>query len=436
MKALFVCVIALVGGLVATEQGRTCSRPALVTPLEPRAVVAGADAAFIGTLAAVRPKDPPAPSSGPPYIVSSGAPHIFTFVVEEPIKGDLGERVDVVSARGGASCGLDGTIGRRGAYLLSRRNGEWGLSAVGEVSPELLRRGVLPLPEPDGVGPAVFVAAGHFGAVRTATLDSRGRTLAYGRGGGAVTALSICPGRKVVVELVRAGESVRVAQRALPSLRLLRETELRPRGYGESVSCRSRTGADVLASVYAPQQPESETQLLHVTPVGTLIVERAPRLAAAVRGEHVAISLSDGRLLLRDLATGTSRTLLGTGRLLTGMSISPDRRFVTGFTGERLVVADLLERKVRAKQWAGSRNQTTWVGPRTFTAWSAGRLELLDHTLRPLRAGWAWPAHTTTVSSAGVFGVDWAGGFLTERDGFIVRLGQLFSPAVSELEPL
>ena len=428
MKALIVLGMAVAAGLGLAERGTACSIGAPLTPMEPRAVVAGADAAFTGTLIAVRPKDPGA--------LFRPAPHVVAFAVDEWHKGDEGDRVEAVNWLGGSCGGIDGTVGRRGSYLLSRQNGEWNVVAI---APEVLQRGLLPWPRPAGSGRAAFVAGGHFGLLRTALLDARGRTLAYGLGAGAVTALSVCPGRKVVVELVRVGESIRISMRELPSLGLLRETELRPRGYGESVSCRSRTGADVLASVYSFQRTPPETQLVRVTSVGTRVVERAPRLAVAVRGELAAISLSDGRLLLRDLATGTRRALLRTGRLLTGMSISPDRRFVTGFTGERLVVADLLERKLRAKRLAGFQNQTRWVGPRSFSAWSPGqrgKLELFDHALRRLQPGWAWPAHTTTVSGSSAFGVDRSGGFLTERNGSIVRLGQLFSPAVSVLEPL
>ncbi len=56
--------------------------------------------------------------------------------------------------------------------------------------------------------------------------------------------------------------------------------------------------------------------------------------------------------------------------------------------------------------------------------------------LRRLRPAWSWTAHTTAITSAGVFGVDWSGALLTERNGYIVPLGQLFSPAVAVLAPL
>jgi hypothetical protein len=389
-----------------------------------------ADAAFTGTLIAARPKDP-APGLIAPQTV-------FTFAVEEWIKGDEGERVEVTSAPIGNGCGgLSATLGRRASYLLFHRADEWGPWGIAEIAPETLRQALLPWPRPTGVGRAAFVAGGHFGFIRTALLDSRGRTLAYGLGRGAVTALSICPGREVVAELIRTGESVRFALRRLPSLRLLRETDLRTVGFGEKVVCRSRTGSDVLAAVQTVRRAQPETRILQITPVGTRIFEKAPLLTMAVRSQRVFISLSDSRLVVRDLATGARRTVLRSPRL-TGMSISPDGRFVAGFTPETLVVADLLSGTTKAKRWRGTASQTRWVGRRAFAAWSrgSGGLELLDQNLRRLHPAWAWPAHTTTVGASGVFGVDWSGGFLTERNGFIIRLGRLFSPAVSVLEPI
>lgn len=435
MKAVLVFAVALGVVLGAAEPGRACTRPATLGPVDPRALVTEADAAFIGTLVAVRPKEPPVGN-----VINSGAPHIFTFAVEEEIKGELGERVELTSSGSSASCGLDARIGRRAALLLSRIEGAWGPWGVEEVDAETLRRGVLPLPQPDGVGRPAFLVGGHFGLARSAVLDSRGRTLTYGGGRGAVTAHSICPGGKVVVQLVRSRSTVRLAVSELPGLGLLKEVELRADGYGQNVVCQSRSGSDALASVTIyGQQGQPETQLLRITPVGTRILERAPQLALAVHGDEAFISLSDGRLLVRNLVTGTRRTPLRTGQLLTGMSVSPDRRFLTGFAGERLVVADLARRKTKAQPWASFLGQTTWVGRRRFVAWSPGspgRLEFLDHALRRLRPAWSWTAHTTAVTSAGVFGVDWSGKLLTEKNGYIVPLGKLFSPAVAVLTPL
>ncbi len=335
MRALLVCAIAATLALGFAERSGACSMPPSLHPTEPRALVADADAVFTGTLVAVRPKNP-----GVPY---APAPTIFSFAVEEWIKGDHGDRVEVVSTSVGLGCGgLLPTIGRQGSFLLSHNDGEWGPWAISEIAPELLRDALLPWPKPSGVGRAVFLAGGHFGLIRTALLDSRGRTLVYGYGRGAVTAVSVCPGSKVLAELVRVGESVRLAVRELATLRLLRETELRPHGFGEKLVCRNGDGSDVLAAVVVHGLERPETQLVRITSIGARIVAAGPSLSFTTR----------------------------------------DRA-------------------------------------------------------RPVQPPWGWKAHTTTVGPGGaVFGVDRAGRFLTERNGRVISLGMVFSPAVSVLEPL
>ena len=295
MKALAVVGIAAALGLGLAERGQACSMAAPLHPTEPRALVADADAVFVGTLVAVRPKNPSA--------FFAPAPQIFTFAVEERLKGDLGELVEATHL----SCGgFNGAIGRRGSFLLSRTRGEW---FVTEIAAEELQRGLLPWPAPAGAGRPAFVAGGHFGLIRTALLDSAGRTIAYGDGRGAVTALSVCPGARALAELVRRDERVLVALRQLPSLRVVHEVELRAAGFGEKVVCNSRDGSDVLVGVVVYKRSRTETQLVRVTSIGARMLASAPSLSFAVRGSRVFASLSDGRLVVRDLASGTRQTV-------------------------------------------------------------------------------------------------------------------------------
>lgn len=100
--------------------------------------------------------------------------YVFTYAVEEDVKGDLGNQVEVTSTLGGGMCGLDGTVGRRVAFLLTRRQDAWEPWGVEEVDAETLHRGLLPLPERDGLGRAVFLAGGHFGLARDLLLGSQG----------------------------------------------------------------------------------------------------------------------------------------------------------------------------------------------------------------------------------------------------------------------
>ena len=68
-----------------------------------------ADVVFAGTVVAISDPNP-----GP--VRSSADPITFTFAVERAAKGAVGARLDVVSARDGASCGCDFAEGRR--YLV------------------------------------------------------------------------------------------------------------------------------------------------------------------------------------------------------------------------------------------------------------------------------------------------------------------------------
>ena len=421
MKGLLVVAIAATLGLGLAERGHACSMTAPAHPAEPRASVADADAIFTGTLIAVRPKDPGA--------MYAPAPQIYTFAVEERLKGDLGERVEATHW----SCGgFNGAIGQRGSFLLSRAGGEW---FVNEVGAETLQRGLLPWPTPTGAGRPAFVAGGHFGLIRTALLDSGGRTIAYGGGRGAVTALSVCPGGRMLAELVRLDERIVLALRELPSMRVAHELELRATGFGQNVVCTRRDGSDVIVGAVLYGRSRTETQLLRVTSIGTRMLAAAPSLSFAIRGTRVYVSLSDGRLVVRDLASAMRRTVPRIRVALRALSVSADGRVVAGLSDESLVVVDLVRGSTVAMPWLGGVG-TRWIARRTLAAWSRAGLQILDETLRPVRSPWDWRVHTTAVVGGSVFGVDWEGRFLTQRNGRVIVLGTLFSPAVTVLETI
>ena len=98
------CAIAALATAISLRLagGAVCTHSALsITSLTPicrphRAVVAEADGAFVGTLIAIRPV------SGDPSGFS-GAPHLFTYVIDERLKEALGKRLEVVSSGSEAS---------------------------------------------------------------------------------------------------------------------------------------------------------------------------------------------------------------------------------------------------------------------------------------------------------------------------------------------
>lgn len=85
MRVLLCVIVIVVGvGLAAAESSVACSRPVSAGPTEPRALVADADAAFVGTLVALTIKEP--------RVQHNGQLFTFTYSVEERIKGDLSNR--------------------------------------------------------------------------------------------------------------------------------------------------------------------------------------------------------------------------------------------------------------------------------------------------------------------------------------------------------
>src|SRR5688572_25163810 len=69
---------------------------------DPRDRLDGSDAAFIGRLIH---REEPTPGPGGAY--DSGSKVTYRFRVDERVKGDLGETVDVESPNSGASCGFE-----------------------------------------------------------------------------------------------------------------------------------------------------------------------------------------------------------------------------------------------------------------------------------------------------------------------------------------
>lgn len=111
----FIVAIAAVSlALAADALACSCVRVDLARDL-PRA-----DGAFVGTLLAVTPR---------------GNEAVFRFRVEQVYKGEIENRVEVVSARFGAACGLELPVGARTGLLLQRAGETWQSSLCSQVEP-------------------------------------------------------------------------------------------------------------------------------------------------------------------------------------------------------------------------------------------------------------------------------------------------------------
>ena len=112
IRLLLIGVLAL--ALAGDALACSCAPVDLVRDL-PRA-----DGAFIGTL--LERKDREATST-------------LLFRVEQVYKGDISNRVEVETARGGAACGIEVPAGGRIGLLLERDGGVWRSSLCSQVDP-------------------------------------------------------------------------------------------------------------------------------------------------------------------------------------------------------------------------------------------------------------------------------------------------------------
>lgn len=109
-----MAIAAVSLALAADAFACSCIQPNLVRDL-PRA-----DGAFVGTVLERRVERQTA---------------IYLFRVEQVYKGEIENRVAVVTPAGGAACGVEAAVGQRVGLLLTRAGGEWRSSLCAQVDP-------------------------------------------------------------------------------------------------------------------------------------------------------------------------------------------------------------------------------------------------------------------------------------------------------------
>jgi hypothetical protein len=313
---------------VPLPQANACSCLPIVNP---RGRLAAADGAFIGRLVGCRETGPLG------SIISSGRDVIYTFEVAEAVKGDLGQRVEVYSAASGASCGFEVRAGQAVGVFLDRRGGRWRSGLCGQIEPGRLRAAAAPLPAPDGRAPAALVVGGSFGEARLIALDRQARTLAYGYGAGATTGLSVCPGGRRVLEVVRDHpRPSRLALRELPGLDLVWERPL-PRQHplprqppsvdAESVRCLDGEGTGyVFASNGGDPGWLPRATLLRVSRTTTTELYRGAARSITFGGEvgYVNEGRWGERIGRINLHSGQVTPLIRGPRYMSSLVLSPD----------------------------------------------------------------------------------------------------------------
>jgi hypothetical protein len=396
---LLLFLVTLAAGV---EPGRACS---CALP-DARAALAQADGAFVGKLVGRR---------------DEGQRAILTFSVERRLKGSIGSTVEVVTAANSAACGLELSSGTRVGLVLDRRGGAWNGHLCWQFDPEELLTAASPLPAPNGRGPVALVVGGEFGDVRLIALDARGRTLAYGRGGGRAGLVSVCPGRQHLAELAYGGRGTTLVIRRTATLRVVRRERVDLPGgrYAQRLGCHDPSGASVVVFARGPLGDSPAKSALYRLRAGrTAAIWHGAAFDAAFAPPSAYLSAgSRGTKLVRvDLVTGRSRelaripigatslTVNRTGTLLAGTNAVVDR-------SAHVVRVDLRGRraKVTTARLPSSEGlaQVFWLrgGRLLFVPTYGSAARVLDDSLRT-RSSFRWRAMSAAVVADRLFGTD------------------------------
>lgn len=421
---------------------------------DPRDMFSGADGAMVGTFVESHPVEEPS---------SSDADTVYTFLLEEEHKGELGEpggTVEVHAPLSGASCGIEATPGERYGLFLHTRDtdGAWTSSLCSQVSPQTMREAASPLPEPVSDRPVRFVAGGSFGDTQTLFLDAAGDTVAYGPGDRDVTHLDGCKGAARIVEVgMTYPDAPRLVVRDVSSLDVVSSVDLpigrRQRFRSMSVGglhCAARDGGRVVvfASDYA--YPRARSVLLTVEDGEVDVLHEGSAHDVAFGGAVAYLREGKGGRQLTRVALDdwTERFVTRlSGRISTRIALSPDgrnlafaasQRDVAGERTRKIVLVDTRSGTVRARVLgSGGAGDVVWQsGERLVMFGRPARVFDLDLRTRGRFDG--WDAHVSAISGRTGFGVDFEGRLYEVRlpDGSPRVVRRLPSPVVYALVAL
>jgi hypothetical protein len=351
--------LSLVAVAVALLAGALPARACSCYPAEDvREDLLRSDGAFIGTFLSERPAE-----DDPQWT------KVMTFRVDEELKGELGESVDVYTGSQGSMCGLYAQEGARLGLLLwlDATTGRWWSGSCSVRDKEELRAAAAPLPAPDGAGPARALVGGSWGEVGHMALDGRGRTLGYGTGDRTVVDLEVCPRARTFVEVHVQGAGYVVAARRLRSNALLWEADLGVAGETPvGVGCTRGRSPDV----YVATRPFGGSD-----PEGHILRFREGRRKVAYQGSlfdaefgpdrraYLEREREGRRLTALDLRSGAVRSLARLHAGSASFAVSPDGRRVAAFADETLFVIDVASGLSFGRELAeDALGEVAWLG--------------------------------------------------------------------------
>lgn len=454
-RALRVLSIVCVLVVLPVQPAKACS----CMYGDPRDMFAGADGAFVGTFVESHPVDP--------NPTSSGADTVYTFLLDEEHKGELGDPGDPVEVHAplsGASCGLETRPGEQyGIFLYVRKSdGAWASSLCSQVSPKTMREGASPLPAPTSDGPVAMIAGGSFGDTQTMMLDLRGETVGYGSGDLDVTHVTSCRGAARILEVGRVYPKPPVLfVRDASSLRVVRTIDLpigRGRRYrGMSVAglhCASENGRRAVVFATSYGEPRAKGVLLRVEGGKVGVLHEGTGRSATFAGRHAYLQQGKwGRSLTRvSLRKGTEEFVLRLPSRFSGqLAPSPDGTKLAGIATpswermedepSRVYVVELGKGRVRTRS-LGAREreaEVQWLSDSRVAMFVAypDASRVYDLRLRVRERFGRWRPNQTAIVGGVAFGVD-HDGRLWEVDlpkGAPAVSRRLPSPVVYDLAP-
>ncbi len=244
---LVVLSFAAVFAPAAPAKACSCMPPDAIRTLDE------VPAAFVGTVVDIRPIKHP----------SEWLDVLVVFEVDEWVKGDLGDVVEMASSAYGASCGFELELGQRSGVFVREIQTPLQGGLCDRIDGDALRSASSGLPEVVVQGGlASMLVLGSFGSVGVIALDADANIVGYGPPSspeGWWSSASVCPGGEVMVELVPDRD---LFIRDLHTLEIVESTTLEvdePDGvhtYFNHVVCTDEAGSEFILVGTSFEEPD------------------------------------------------------------------------------------------------------------------------------------------------------------------------------------
>jgi hypothetical protein len=354
--------------------------------------LAKGDAALVGT---VTRRQFSTPGGGQPRFD-------YTMQVERAMNATLGPEVKIAGPPGDSPCEVVWDVGARVAAIIDQDEaGNWEAypTQCDGVTVERLLAAARPPRPVSGRGRPSFLSWGRVGGARLIALSRRGRALAYGFGPGLVVDVSVCPGSRRLVELVRRDSDTVVTVRSLRTLAPIRTAGVKT-PFGQ-VHCADPSGRDLFVALVdavmrilpveddaASRRRRARVWLEHVRGFSTRLVMYPSGGSVAFSGSTAYVG-APNRIRAVELGARGATTVARAAEP-TAFAISPDGRRLAFDTAGGPRLLDLRTRHL-ADARAAYGAPLTWLSPTRLLATANGRMTIFGNRLQVVRKTGAPP---------------------------------------------